>query len=253
MPEVVFCRSLQVGKRGKDVIGHKRALSRAAPDLYPWLGKKFTPYYGPRFAEAIGKWQRRKHMDVTKRIGPATHTALERARNEAGKAAFDHYAIALCEQYCQGQEETPEEKAIDAGFYWYGHRWTISYSQARPFQLGLPPWVPTRWDCSAFVTACYFAAGVKDPNGNAYNGIGYTGTLVQRGTRINKSEARPGDLFFYGFVKTPRPGFPYGAPTHVAIYVGDNMVLSNGSFPMGHYDYRYRSDFNQIRTYDMGG
>jgi hypothetical protein len=253
MPEVAFCRSLKVGKQGKDVIGHKRALSRAAPDLYPWLGSNFTAYYGPRFADAVGKWQKRKGMEVTERIGLPTHNALEKAKakNKPTEPAFDSYADKLCADFCNEFTETTREKVVEAGFFWYYHRSGIAYSQYRPFWLGNPPGVPKRWDCSGFVTGCYFAGGAKDPNGRRYDGYGYTGTLIENGTKISREQLLPGDLIFYGFVYRSRPAFPYGSPTHVAMYVGNDMVLSHGSYPMGYYHYRYRHDINHYRTYNI--
>lgn len=245
---VAFCRSLKVGKRGRDVVAHKRALSHAAPDLYPWMD--FTGYFGTRFSEAIGKWQKRKGMVVTGRVGEITHEALERAKDRNGDPAFDAYAIKLAKDFCEEFTHSPREDMLDAGFYWYANRYQILYSQARPMLLGYPPWVPRRWDCSGFVTACYYAANAPDPNGRNYDGLGYTGTLVEHGTKISQSQAKPGDLVFYGFVTNPKPGFPYGAPTHVAINVGNGMVLSMGSYPMSHYTISYR-EIHSIRTYKV--
>ena len=50
----------------------------------------------------------------------------------------------------------------------------------------------------------------------------YTGYQYQRGTKINPSEMQRGDLIFYG----------PGASQHVAIYLGDGMMIeapSSGS------------------------
>ena len=46
-PEVKFTRDLTVGCRGQDVVAHKRAISRAAPNLYPW--HDFTELCGKPF------------------------------------------------------------------------------------------------------------------------------------------------------------------------------------------------------------
>jgi len=58
---------------------------------------------------------------------------------------------------------------------------------------------PIYCDCSAFVTYCYSWAGVnQDPNGQNYDGQGYTGTLLSHGTPITVSQAIPGDVIVYG-------------------------------------------------------
>jgi hypothetical protein len=44
------------------------------------------------------------------------------------------------------------------------------------------------------VTLCYKWAGAPDPNGNGYNGAGYTGTLEAHMRHIPQSQLRPGDL-----------------------------------------------------------
>jgi len=254
MPNVAFCRPLVPGKKGKDVIAHKRAISRAAPDLYPWLGDKFTPFYGERFEEAVKKYQRRVGIKpASGDIGKATHELLEnkRAKNKPSEYAFDPYSRRIAAEFCEEFVKTSREEVVDAGFYWYSKRFSIDYSQWRPYQKGVPLWFPDRWDCSGFVTVCYYAGGVNDPNGRGYDGLGYTGTLMSRGERVSKSQMKPADLIFYGFNRTPRPGFGWGAPTHVAMYVGNDMVLSLGSSPMGHYRYDYRSDINHFRTYSI--
>jgi hypothetical protein len=73
-------------------------------------------------------------------------------------------------------------------------------------------------DCSAFVTLCYKEAGAPDPNGSAYNGDGFTGTLAKHGKEV--SVAKPGDLQFYG----DPPDFH-----HVTVNIGDGLVASCGS------------------------
>jgi len=58
---------------------------------------------------------------------------------------------------------------------------------------------PIFCDCSAFVTYCYSWAGAPDPNGQGYDGQGYTGTLLSHGTHLdNAAVAIPGDVVVYG-------------------------------------------------------
>ena len=69
-------------------------------------------------------------------------------------------------------------------------------------------------DCSAFAILCYKAAGCQDPNGTNYNGTGNTTSLMANGHRVG--EPQRGDLVFYA------------NPDHVAVYVGDGMVIEQG-------------------------
>lgn len=257
-PNVAFCRPLKPGMRGADVIAHKRAISRNMPKVYPWYA--FTNFYGPEFQKAVEAFQRKKGIPHGGAIGSTTHEALERSHNQAGDAwAFDASAIKLAHDFCQEFSKTPEERVregiVDAAYFWYAHRNSIAYSQARPFQLGKPGWVPSREDCSGFATACHFAGGAPDPNGRNFDHLGYTGTLMSTGTRVGGiHQLKPGDLIFYGYTTRGSGAFPVGSPTHVAVYVGSvsgtPSVISNGSYPMGLYDWNYRS-VNHLRHYKV--
>jgi hypothetical protein len=79
----------------------------------------------------------------------------------------------------------------------------IHYAQVRPIAcFGVKPEAGFTTDCSGHSTCVYYWArkvtgiAVPDPNGNAYNGYGYTGTLV------SNPECHPnylvGDLAIYG-------------------------------------------------------
>jgi len=252
-PEVKFPRDIIEGIHGKDVIAHKRALSRARPDIYPW--HVFSPYAGEYFLNAIVRWKKSRGLGKTRKLGLHAHDVLERthAKNHPTEWAFDSRAIKLAKDYWDAVTKTPDElvrdRIVAAGFFWYAHRWNIAYSQYRPMPLGRPPFVPFRIDCSGFTTICYYAGGAPDPNGRGYDHLGYTGTLMDHGSRVNHiSDLLPGDMVFYGY-SYPRPGFNRGDPTHVALYVGDGKVLSMGSYPMKYYPYNYRRDVNHFRHY----
>ena len=93
----------------------------------------------------------------------------------------------------------------------------IHYEQRRPMDgVDQPRKLPLRTDCSGFSTLCYKWAGAPDPNGQNYNGQGYTGTMLQHGRQIAKSAVQPGDLVVWG----PNPGH------HVA------LVLEGGADPL---------------------
>ncbi len=79
--------------------------------------------------------------------------------------------------------------------------------------------LPLTTDCSGFVTLCYFLAGAADPNGLAYDGDGWTGTLLRHMTHV--VEARAGDVVVFGAY----PGH------HCAIVLapgGDPLLASHG-------------------------
>lgn len=65
----------------------------------------------------------------------------------------------------------------------------------------------TGFDCSGLVLYAFAAAGVALPH--------YTGYQYQRGTHVPASEARRGDLLFWG----------PGGNQHVAIYLGDGTMI----------------------------
>lgn len=95
---------------------------------------------------------------------------------------------------------------------------TYEYDEVRPYPPNLfgPP-IPVKTDCSGFVTLCYKYAGAPDPNGLGYSGMGYTATLLARGTPVK--QGRPGDLAFWS------------NPSHVAIYAGNLQVYEFGGDP----------------------
>lgn len=93
-------------------------------------------------------------------------------------------------------------------------------------------------DCSAFATLCYKEAGCKDPNGNDYNGQGYTETLAAHGLPVNVPS--PGDLIFYG-----------AAPTfsHVTVSIGGGQCVSMGSEDGVHIIPDNYRPYSAVRSY----
>ncbi len=95
----------------------------------------------------------------------------------------------------------------------------IHYAQVRPIPTHAKD-LPLVTDCSGFATLAYKWAGAPDPNGNDYNGQGYTGTLMRHGRKV--VTPLPGDLLIYG----PFPGH------HVVVYMetwhGAWIVCSHG-------------------------
>ncbi len=85
--------------------------------------------------------------------------------------------------------------------------------------------VPRYADCSSFYTWCTWTYTRKwDYLGDFLNGEdwlgGYTGSLTQHGEDVNAYDLLVGDAVFYGGSRM--------IPAHVAVYVGNGQVVSNG-------------------------
>lgn len=259
-PNVPFPRALVYGQVGADVIAHKRAWSRAFPDIYKW--SDFTALFGPAFLHAVGKGQRRLGIAPTGKIGTVTHEALERRHRAEHPTewAFDHLAIQLATDFAAEFNETPEDRhrrqAVDFAMLTHSLREFISYSQYRPF-VGPQPledriqsWI----DCSGFVTDCCEAGGLPDPNGRRFDRQGYTGTILSGTVPTTRASLKKADIVMFGFTTSPSPAFPYGSPTHTALYVGGGYVVSMGSSVGPSYlplDYRSVNSRTPFRTHRL--
>jgi peptidoglycan hydrolase-like protein with peptidoglycan-binding domain len=253
-PAVPRPRVVHQGTSGLDVVAIKRALSRVG--FIPWGA--FTPLFGPAAVAALKQFQTKHGIKPTGAYGTGSHIALAHspAADHPGEWAFDDYAILLMREEVALLAGTPELRIrkgiVAAAYFYYAHRNQIPYVQARPGPLSRPPYVPTNGiDCSWFYTMCCFDGGAPNPNGRPWDGQGYTGTLMSRGRKCTLAELKMGDAIFYGFTTNPSAAFPYGSPTHVALYLGDGTVISNGHSPMGHYPVNYGMPVNHYRTYDV--
>jgi hypothetical protein len=94
-------------------------------------------------------------------------------------------------QYRQGM--------VDACDWAIEHRGGIYYGQARPIPVNLPKFhLPFTTDCSGFVTLMASWSGNPDPNGNSFDGQGYTGTMLDHLPHIPLRETWRGDLAVSG-------------------------------------------------------
>jgi hypothetical protein len=235
-PNVAFPRALVPGMTGWDVRGHKRAWSRAFPELYPWPtdGHHFTDYFGDIFKKAVIAGQKKMGILATGKIGTATHEKLERThrKEHPNEWAFDALAVQLCYDFAKQYYKTPEQRIRDemiaAWEYWCTLNSRISYEQERPFALVKPPQYSSRMDCSEYYTLGAFSANSKDPNGFGYNGYGYTGSIQANTAKITIYDLAEGDAVFYGF-SASKPGFNYGDPTHIAGYGGIQYSPETGT------------------------
>jgi hypothetical protein len=79
----------------------------------------------------------------------------------------------------------------------------IHYAEIRPIpeHLSVEQWSHGEFttDCSGSFTAMCKLAGLKnDPNGSHWNGLGYTGTLMQHLRQITRAELQIGDAVIFG-------------------------------------------------------
>ena len=200
-PSVRFPRELREGMTGADVIAHKRALSRARPDLYQWTA--FTDYAGDFFLDGIVKWKASKGLGTTRVLGGRAHEALERTHRKGSTTqwAFDATAISLAEEYWQKVTKTPEERtrrAIVAAGRSSGTSAGIRSpirSTAVPASGGRRGCPPAGTARPSVRTSATRAGGSGPERGAAYESrLGYTGTLIEHGTPISRDKltGRPG-------------------------------------------------------------
>lgn len=221
---VPFVRPLYPGaplEQGKDVTAIQRALRDAGALTRPVT----TSSYAENTWKAVTAFQRQKGIQATGAYGRATHVALS--------PHFDAYGRWLLVEAKEDLKPDPREHVAQTAYWYYGQRVKIAYSQIRPIQTvyyGIrPPEVPGRLDCSGLAISCYWANGLAWYLGseNAH-GFGNTWSLARHGKSVSIVDLRPGDLVFY-----------YPSCSHMAVYVGNGRVVSNGHYPMGLYNVTY--------------
>ena len=193
--------TLQQGASGSAVIDLQQRLQKAG----------FSPgaidgSFGPGTKAAVIAFQRSKGLVADGIVGPATWAAL---------APY-------------GPVTTPvtglRAKIVAEAMWGVTNTASIHYEQRRPIDgINQRRKLPLYTDCSGFVTLCYKWAGVpEDPNGNNYNGSGYTGTLLNHMTPVSQSQIQPGDLVIWA---------RDGVTKHVSIVVevrSDPLLVSHG-------------------------
>lgn len=115
---------------------------------------------------------------------------------------------------------TIRDKYVEVLNYILAHPQNWRYAEVRP----IPMYYPYKTteiittDCSGSVTMAAKWAGATDPNGNHFNGNGYTGTILQHCETISRAMLEPGDLCVF----KPYPG------VHVGAFLGDDRIFSHG-------------------------
>jgi Putative peptidoglycan binding domain len=135
----------------------------------------------------------------------------------------DYQARQAARQHDAAKETTIRDQIVANARWGIAHETQIHYQQLRPMDgLNAVQQLPLQVDCSAFSTLCYAWAGAPDPNGLAYNGQGFTGTMLDHMIPIPLVAAQPGDLVVWG----KRPGH------HVALVLAndghDPLLCSHG-------------------------
>jgi len=103
-----------------------------------------------------------------------------------------------CANMGSGEEKAARESVIETALGQVG----------RPYRYGGD--TPEGFDCSGLVAYSYAEAGIQVPHSTA--------SLRKAGSRIDLDEARPGDLLFYRFDRSPNA-------LHVAIYLGHGKMV----------------------------
>jgi hypothetical protein len=259
-PDVPHAREITRGMHGDDVLGVKRALSRAG---YLCWGT-FTNVWGPGVIAAAITFQNEHGVPPGPgTYGPITHAALVNShrKDSTTEWAYDARAISLIMKFVDELAHKPDTGIrgliVAEATRLYSLRDRIDYSESRAFPLLRPQDVPGHLDCSGFVTVCHFVGRAPDPNGFGYTGQGYTGSLMNTGARCSQADLEPGDAIFYGHTEPEHASriFPAGSPTHVALYDGNGGVYSQGgpyrTDRMRHHDTVNYRDVNHYRHYDV--
>jgi cell wall-associated NlpC family hydrolase len=228
-------RIIKLGTVGPDVVAVKRALRKARVIKTKGV---ITPLAGPFFIRSLKKFQRKHGLKADGQYGERTHRKLLRY--------FDAYGAYKMAKFHPNKPDKKRAKMKADAMFAYAHaprRYTQDPTGRCPWYKRVKP--PSMWysaDCSGFALWLCWLAGI--PNSKCNNYDGWTGSMTEsgRGRIIPISEAKPGDMVFYG---SPGSGFH-----HVAVYVGSGRVVSHGHeggpFLVSAW---YRSDLSQVRTY----
>lgn len=138
--------------------------------------------------------------------------------------------------YLEFEELALRHKIVTVAQWGIHNNPSIHYEQSRPIDGTNHPYkLPLYTDCSGFVTLCYEWAGAPDPNGRGFDGLGYTGTLLQHMHQIMQSQVKIADLVVWGNY----PGH------HVALVMGgpinDPLLASHGK-EIDPHDIHFRAE-----------
>lgn len=216
-----LARTIKRGDKGLDVLGVKRALTRAG-----YKGLIQNELAGTGFVYVVKQLQKANGIDQTGWYGHRTDEALVAAKQKGThNPAFD----------AQADEWVNREALRQTALAYYDHR-PLHYSQARPIwpvaHNAYPPELPPYLDCSGMFISCYGACGLLGRLGTQnQGGYGSTYTLnaVMWAKRTNLWHAQVGDAVLYAV-----PGDSQAPPNHVGLYVGDIRGVKRARVDHGH-------------------
>ena len=196
------------------------------------------------YARSVSGWRLRalmaKPLQVRRTWGKQFsdefgQSSYTKARHLLLAPYYDAYALSLLRTEPQ---MSLRDKQIMIQMGWhnalYNRRMAVPYSQYRPSQLREAKLV-TRADCSGSVAGgCDWARILPHVDWRWTN----TWVQINFGQKIaGITGARRGDVIFYG------------SPSHEALYLGDGLVWSFGSYPIKILRHDYRHDRHSIRRY----
>lgn len=238
-PIVPFIQTLRVGQKGCEcptVFQLQRALKAAG--VRP-SSQRATGYYGKLTGQQVAAFQRKAKITPSGIYGSKTHHALARYYDKTGRQRLLQVQHSRRIVAITNAIVTVTTHAYNVG----GE--TLAYSESSSTRgiLSKYPGLPPATDCAGYVTWVYKSIGLPDPNDHGYNfnPVGWTGTLGDRGTVVSATNARIGDLAYYG------GGYPFG---HVAIVVHlhPTLVSSHGERGIHILPLTYRP-LSQVRRY----
>ena len=205
--------------------------------------------FGDLTKQALIEFQIKYRLSGSGNYGTRTHNIIQHWLTPAEVKVYEQHVGVSQNRKEVASRAAYVERLRTAGFKMINNRANVHYTQKNnrmegvKRRLHLPDY--PRWeDCSSSVTWLFYQAGLPDPNGLGFNGYGYTGTLCRNGRVVNRSEAMPGDMVFYG------GGAPWG---HVGLVITGSgnsaMIFSHGSESGPKYlSMGYRS-VGQVRRY----
>lgn len=233
-------RTLHAGDSGPDVRALQQALRKA---LAPHARNNAQGHYGSLTVRDVAAFKRGWTSESDGHVaGTLVWNHLEQYLGAQQRRLLRAARALEVAQQHESKETTIRKKIVAEAYWALANNGLFVYRQVRPMPASLHVReARDRVDCSTFVTLCYKAAGAIDPNGRKYDGLGYTGTLWNQGEAI--ASPQPGDLAFYGRMDGG------DIPSHVAMPVGDGMIISDGHTPISKYSLRYRGDYRGSRHY----
>jgi hypothetical protein len=172
--------------------------------------------FGPITEAALKRFQKAHGVDAIGVYGPKTRAAFVRLGAKLGRVPKPPAPGTL------------RSKIVAEAKWGIVNKARIHYRQSRPIDgLNKRHKLPLHTDCSGFVTLCYKWAGARDPNGNGYNGAGYTGTLENHMRHIPHAQIHPGDLCLWK-----------GRHVSLVIAAGPDPVLASHGEESGPYAIR---------------